>query len=289
MWIAAACGSAFFGGITAILAKQGVRKCDSDIATAVRTVIVLLFAWAVTFAAGSSNGLGVLGGKTLLFLLLSGLATCASWLCYFKALSLGEVNKVVVVDKSGIILAVLAGILFFRETTHLPMKLFCTSLIGAGIFLMIEKEKSGIVKEERRGWLLYAFLSAVFAAATSLLAKIGLEGVDSNLGTAVRTIVIFAAAWGIVGAKGKLPLLKTVPRNEILFLLLSGVSTGISWLCYFFAIQKGSVSVVIPIDRLSVLVTVLFSRIVFQERLTRKGVFGLALLIVGTVGMTLTG
>lgn len=287
MWLLCACGSALFAGLTAILAKCGVRKTDSDIATGIRTFVVLGFAWGIVFLTGAWKGLGAVQGKTLLFLILSGLATGASWLCYFKALSLGEVNKVTAVDKSGIALAVIAGILFFHETAHWPRKLVCTALITAGALMMVGKLKTGSAHAEKRAWLFYAFFSAVFAAATSLLAKIGFAEIDANLGTAVRTIVILAMAWLIVGFRKKWALLKAVPRGEIVFLVLSGVTTGVSWLCYFYAIQKGEVSVVVPIDRLSLLVSVLFARFAFQERLSPKAAAGLFLMTAGTIGIAL--
>lgn len=296
MWIAAACASAFFAGITAILAKCGVRKTDSDIATAIRTVVVLLFAWLIVFASGAKQGIGDISPHSILFLVLSGLATCGAWLCYFKALSVGDVNKVVPVDKSGIILAVLAGIIFFRETASLPLKLLCVTLIAAGTFLMIERQSPSVNQNDpdiahKKGyvWLPYALLSAAFAAATSVLAKVGLDGINANFGTAVRTIVILAAAWGIVAAKRKLTLVKSIPHHEAVFLILSGLSTGISWICYFYAIQTGPVSAVVPIDRLSILVTVLFARVVFQEKLSVRAMSGLACIVAGTVGLTAAG
>ncbi|MBR2694628.1 MAG: EamA family transporter [Thermoguttaceae bacterium] len=296
MWIAAACASAFFAGITAILAKCGVRKTDSDIATAIRTVVVLLFAWLIVFATGAKQRIGDLSPRPILFLVLSGLATCGSWLCYFKALSVGDVNKVVPVDKSGIVLAVLAGIIFFRETASLPLKLLCVALIAAGTFLMIERaspaespNRSNNTPKNGYAWLPYAFLSAALAAATSVLAKVGLDGIDANLGTAVRTVIILAAAWGIVVTKRKLPLVKRIPRHEAGFLILSGLSTGISWICYFYAIQTGPISAVVPIDRLSILVTVLFARVVFREELSTRAMFGLACIVAGTVGLTAAG
>ncbi len=304
MWIAAAFASAFFAGITAILAKCGVRRTDSDLATAIRTVVVLLFAWLVVLITGAQQELPLLNGRTILFLTLSGLATCGAWLCYFKALSLGDVNKVVPAEKSGIVLAVIAGILFFGETAHLPLKLFCTALIAAGTVMMVEKRYgrenaagSAALRhgpeptppKEPRTWLLYAFLSAVFAAATSLLAKIGLEETDANLGTAVRTVVILAAAWIVAGVRRKFRHIKEIPRDEILFLLLSGLSTGISWICYFYAIQKGPVSAVVPIDRLSILVSIVFARLVFKERLSLRGLLGLTLITAGTAGLTFAG
>lgn len=278
--------SAVFAGLTSILAKCGIRKTDPDVAIAVRTIVVLLFAWIMVFIVGSYQTIPQLKMKSLIFLLLSGLATGASWIFYFKALALGDINKVVPVDKSSTILTVLLAILFFGETEHLIAKLAGTVLLGAGVFLMIEKKDAESRKEER-GWLLYAVGSAVFAALTAILAKIGITGVESNLGTAIRTIVVLGMAWVVVLIQGKQALLKQIDRREAVFIVLSGLATGASWLCYYYAIQNGIVSVVVPIDKLSILVSVLFSFLVFDERLSRKASLGLALMVCGTLAMVI--
>lgn len=283
MWLLAACGSAVFAGLTAILAKCGIRRTDSDVATAVRTIVVLFFSWIMVFVVGSGNTITEISGKSLLFLILSGFATGASWLCYFKALSMGDVNKVVPIDKSSTILTVLLAIILFGETNQLIIKLICTALIGAGIILMVEKKESDGKSE--KGWMVYAILSAVFAAATSILAKIGISDVESNLGTAIRTGVVLVMAWLIVFIKGKAEQIKQIPREELAFIALSGIATGASWLCYYYAIQNGIVSIVVPIDKLSIIVSIGFSYIVFQERLSRKAFLGLVLMIAGTIIM----
>lgn len=287
MWLLAACGAAFFAGVTTILAKCGIRKTDSDVATAIRTIVVLLFSWVMVFVVGSFPTIKEIDSKSLFFLILSGLATGASWLCYFKALSMGDVNKVVPIDKSSTILTVLLAIILFGETNHLVIKLLCTALIGAGVILMVEKKSAG--EATKKGWMVYAILSAVFAAATSILAKIGISGVESNLGTAIRTGVVLALAWLMVAVKKKLPLVKKTVPKELAFILLSGVTTGASWLCYYYAIQKGVVSVVVPIDKLSILVSIAFSYIVFKETLSRKSFIGLSLMVLGTLAMTVFG
>ncbi|MCI8623271.1 MAG: EamA family transporter [Provencibacterium sp.] len=284
MWLLAAALSALFAGITAIFAKCGIQKTDSDVATALRTAVVLLFAWCIAFAAGSAGTVLEIDAKSLFFLILSGLATGASWLCYFKALSLGDVNQVTPVDKSSTVLSVLLAILIFGETERLAVKLAGASLLAAGIFLMIEPQKTSGGRKNGR-WLIYAVLSALFAALTSILAKIGISGVESNLGTAVRTAVVLLMAWGIVLIKGKQRQLKTIGRKELGFIALSGLATGGSWLCYYYAVQNGPVSVVVPIDKLSVLVTVLFSRLAFKEKLSRKASAGLCLMVIGTLAM----
>ena len=284
MWMIAAIMSAVFAGLTAILAKCGIKKTDSDIATALRTIVVLLFAWIMVFITGSADTISRIRPGELFFLLLSGAATGASWMCYFKALSIGDVNKVVPIDKSSTVLTVLLAMILFQETDHLAVKLAGTAMLGTGVILMVEK-KTGAEKAGSRVYILYAVGSAVFAALTSILAKIGISSVDSNLGTAVRTIVVLVMAWLIVAVKGKLPELKVLDKKELLFISLSGIATGASWLCYYHAIQNGIVSVVVPIDKMSLLLTVIFSYFVFHERLSRKAVLGLILMLAGTLLM----
>lgn len=288
MWILAALLSAVFAGATSILAKCGIKKTDSDVATALRTVVVLLFAWIMVLVVGSQGTVTQISGRSLLFLILSGLATGASWICYFKALSIGDVNKVVPIDKSSSVLTVLLAILVFGETNRLAVKLIAVSLIGVGALCMVEKKDTQSEKG-RHGWLIYAVLSAVFAALTSILAKVGIEGVESNLGTAIRTGVVLVMAWLIVVARGKQSQLKTLDRKELIFIALSGLATGASWLFYYYAIQKGIVSIVVPIDKMSVLISVIFSYFVFKEKLSKKAVFGLVLLVGGTLLMAVSG
>ena len=284
LWIIAAISSAFFAGLTSILAKCGIKKTDSDLATALRTSVVLIFSWIMVFAVGSQETIADIRPKSLLFLVLSGIATGASWICYFKALSMGDVNKVVPIDKSSTILTVLLAITYFGERSNLAIKLIATVILGAGIFLMIEK-KNTENKTKNRAWMIYALLSAVFAALTSVLAKLGISGVESNLGTAIRTVVVLVMAWGIVFAKGKHKELGRLDKKEFLFISLSGIATGVSWLCYYYALQKGIISVVVPIDKLSILVTVAFSYIVFKEKLSKKAFIGLSLMVIGTLLM----
>lgn len=287
MWVIAACGSALFAGLVAILGKLGMQSTDSDVATAVRTIIVLALAWVVAILAGSVGTIGSLSSTTWVFLVLSGLATGASWICYFKALSLGDVNKVVPIDKSSAVLAALLAIVLFGETANLAMKLICIAVILAGTLLMVErKDVARTDPVKGRGWLAYAVLAAVFASLTAILGKIGIDGVESNLGTAIRTCVVLAASWGIVAWKGKLRLVRSIDRRELAFLVLSGLATGASWLCYYYAVQTGVVSVVVQIDKLSVLVAIAFAWIAFGERLSRKAAAGLILLVVGTTAMT---
>lgn len=284
LWITAAILSAVFAGLTSILAKCGIKKTDSDVATALRTIVVLIFSWIMVFIVGSQNSITSISPKSLIFLILSGLATGASWICYFKALSMGDINKVVPIDKSSTILTVLLAIICFGETSNLIFKLVATIILGIGIFLMIEKKQTE-QKTENKSWIIYALLSAVFAALTSILAKVGISGVESNLGTAIRTAVVLILSWVIVFAKGKQTELKTLDKKELLFICLSGLATGASWLCYYFAIQHGIVSVVVPIDKLSILVTVAFSFVVFKEKLSKKSLIGLILMVLATLLM----
>ena len=284
LWILAAVLSAFFAGLTSILAKCGIKKTDSDLATALRTVVVLLFSWIMVFVVGSQGTIAQIPLKSLIFLVLSGLATGASWICYFKALSMGDINKVVPIDKSSTVLTVLLAIICFGETSNLVMKLVATAVLAVGIFLMVEKKKAEHAAQGR-AWMLYAVLAAVFAALTSILAKVGISNVESNLGTAIRTAVVLVMAWVIVFSRGKQKGLQTLDKRELLFISLSGIATGASWLCYYYAIAKGDVSVVVPIDKLSILVTVAFSFIVFKEKLSKKAFLGLCLMVVGTLLM----
>lgn len=284
MWVIFAFGSAFFAGVTSVLAKCGIKKTDSDVATAVRTIIVFLFAWLMVLISGSAGTVGSLGAKTWIFLILSGLATGASWLCYFRALQLGDVNKVVPIDKSSTVLTIIIAFIFLGEKITL-LKGIAVILIGVGTFLMIERKTSDNKSADKGSWIIYAVLSAVFASLTSILGKIGIEGVESNLGTAIRTGVVLVMAWLTVFVKGKKSLIKNIPKNELGFICLSGIATGGSWLCYYKALQDGLASVVVPIDKLSILISIGFSVLVFKERLSGKAALGLAAIVAGTLMM----
>ena len=287
MWIFYAFGSALFAGLTSILAKCGIRHTDSDVATAIRTIVVLIFSWIMVFVVGAQDGIAAVSGKTWLFLILSGVATGASWLCYFHALQAGDVNKVVPIDKSSTILTIVLAFLFLGEEVS-ALKIVCVILIGAGTFLMIQKkETEKSVGQEKKSWLLYACLSAGFASLTSILGKIGIEGLNSNRGTAIRTAVVLLMAWIMVFAKGKQKEIGRIDRKELGFICLSGLATGGSWLCYYKALQDGLASVVVPIDKLSILVTIAFSYLVFHEKLTKRAALGLVLIVAGTLLMIL--
>lgn len=287
MWMLYAIGSSFFAGITAILAKCGIKKTDTDVATAIRTVVVLLFSWIMVWITGTGSSISELSNRTLLFLILSGLATGASWLCYFHALQKGDINKVVPIDKSSTVLTILLALIFLGEGLSIK-KVGAVLLIAIGTMLMIVKKKGNSTeqkKETQKDWLLYAILSAVFASLTAILGKIGIEGVDSNLGTAIRTTVVLLMAWLIVFVTGKGNLLKKIEKKELGFIVLSGFATGASWMCFYRALQDGPASVVVPIDKLSILVTIIFSRIVFHERLSKKACAGLCCIVVGTIAL----
>lgn len=282
MWIFFAIGSSFFAGITSILAKCGIKKTDSDVATAIRTIVVLLFSWFMVLITGTWSGIMLVDGKTLLFLLLSGFATGASWLCYFHALQKGDINKVVPIDKSSTVLTILLALIFLKEGLTWA-KAVSVILIGVGTMLMITVKESGQEGKNGNGWLIYAVLSAVFASLTAILGKVGIEGIDSNLGTAIRTTVVLVMAWLMVLIRGKQNEIKKIEKKELGFIILSGFATGTSWLCYYRALQNGPASVVVPIDKLSILVTISFSWIVFHERLIKKSAFGVIFITIGTL------
>lgn len=281
MWIMFAFGSALFAGLTAILAKCGIRNTDSNVATALRTIVVLAFSWLMVFVTGAQSGMNSISMKTMVFLVLSGVATGASWLCYFKALQLGNVNKVTPIDKSSTVLTMfLAFVLLGEELTW--MKAVAMVGIGIGTYMMIQKKQTEEKKEDKK-WLLFAIGSAVFASLTSILGKIGISDINSNLGTAIRTIVVLVMAWIVVFVTRKQHTIKDIDKKSWVFLVLSGFATGGSWLCYYRALQTGPASVVVPIDKLSILVTIAFSYIVFREKLTAKAGIGLALIVAGTL------
>lgn len=282
MWVLFAFASAFFAGVTSILAKIGVKDVDSHVATAIRTIIVLIFSWIMVFIIGSQSTIVNIDGKTFLFLILSGLSTGGSWLCYFKALQLGDVNKVVPIDKSSTILTMILAFIFLNEKITINMVIGMIG-IAIGTYLMIQKKEKAEKIVKRKAWLIYALLSALFASLTSILGKVGIENVESNLGTAIRTIVVLVMAWIIVFATKKQRDIKKIDKRSLIFLILSGVATGASWLCYYKALQDGLASIVVPIDKLSILVTVLFAYIFLKEKLSKKLLLGLILIIVGTL------
>ena len=286
MWVLFAFGSALFAGVTSILAKCGIRHTDSNVATAIRTIVVLFFSWVMVFLTGAQGGLAAVEAKTWVFLILSGLATGASWLCYFRALQLGDINKVVPIDKSSTVLTMLLAFVFLQEDIS-PLKVGCMALIGGGTMLMITRREVSHPEKKGRAWLLYACLSALFASLTAILGKVGIQGIDSNLGTAIRTGVVLVMAWVVVFVTGREKEIRGIPRKELFYICLSGLATGASWLCYYRALQDGLASVVVPIDKLSILVTIAFSWLVFHEKLSKKAMAGLLLIVAGTLLMLL--
>lgn len=283
-WLLFAFGSAIFAGITAVLAKIGIQKVNSTLATALRTIVVLAFSWLMVFLTGSQGQIGQISRETLFFLILSGLSTGASWLCYFRTLQLGDVNKVAPIDKSSTVLTIILAFLLFGEPISVP-KIIGILGIGIGTLLMIVKKETDKNQVQNRSWLLFAVLSAVFASLTSIFGKIGVENVESNLGTAIRTVVVLVMAWLMVFVTGKQHEIQNISKKSWLFLFLSGITTGLSWLCYYRALQDGPASVVVPIDKLSIVITIVFSYILLKERLSRKAVFGLLLILAGTLAM----
>ena len=284
MWIVFAFGAALFAGLTSILAKCGIKNTDSNVATALRTIVVLIFSWIMVFISGSQSTLTSINTKTLVFLILSGIATGASWLCYFKALQIGDVNKVTPIDKSSTILTMIMAFILLGEEITL-IKAIAMVLIGIGTYLMITKKENVKVEKKNNAWLIYALGSAIFASLTSILGKIGIEGIDSTLGTAIRTIVVLIMAWIVVFVTKKQNTIRYIDKNSWIFLFLSGLATGGSWLCYYRALQTGPASVVVPIDKLSILVTIAFSYIVFKEKLNKKSALGLLLIVMGTLSL----
>lgn len=284
MWIIYALASAFFAGIMSILAKIGIKDVDSNLATALRTIVVLIFAWFMVFVVGSQTTITQIDSKTLIFLILSGLATGASWLCYFKALQIGDVNKVVPIDKSSTVLTILLSAIFLGEGLSFT-KIIASLLIGFGTYFMIERQKTAIKQVKGYQWLIYALLSAIFASLTAILGKVGIENVESNLGTAIRTIVVLIISWGIVLFQQKQKELKHITKRNWTFIILSGLATGLSWLCYYRALQEGPASVVVPIDKLSILITISFSYFILNEKLKKKAVVGLIMIVIGTLSL----
>lgn len=281
-WILFAFGSAFFAGLTAVLAKIGLQNADSDLTTALRTIVVLLFAWLMVFVVGSEKTITQISAYSLFFLVLSGFATGASWLCYFKALQLGDVNKVTPVDKSSTVLTMLLAFALLHEPLSHNMILGMI-LIALGTWLMIQRKAGIATGRGGHAWLWYALLSAIFAALTAILAKIGITDVESTLGTAIRTIVVLLMAWFLVIIKGKQRLYRQISLKSKVFIILSGFATGLSWLCYFHALQIGPASIVVPIDKLSIVFTVVFAWLLFKEKLSRKSFIGLVLIVGGTL------
>ncbi|MCA9833512.1 MAG: EamA family transporter [Thermomicrobiales bacterium] len=292
MWIAFAFGSAFFAGITAVLAKLGIRNVDSNLATALRTIVVLVLAWVMVFIVGSEDTLSDVSGRTWLFLVLSGLATGGSWLCYFRALQIGDLNKVVPVDKSSTVLAMILAVVFLGERLD-ALVVIAMVCIGIGTLLMIElranqnTESSQVSEGSGWTWLVFAAGSAIFAALTAILGKVGIEGIESNLGTAIRTAVLLVMAWLIVLMQGGQRLIPEIDNRSWMFLLFSGVTTGLSWLCFYRALQDGPASVVVPIDKLSILVSIGIGAMVFHERLSQRAAVGLVLIVGGTLALVI--
>lgn len=281
MWILFAIGSAFFAGITAILAKIGVKNVNSNVATAIRTVVILIFSWIMVLITNSYQEIAFVDGETLIFLILSGIATGLSWLCYYRALQIGDVNKVVAIDKSSIVLTIILAFIILDEKITF-IKFISIIIIVIGTYLMIDKKNEAEYKKNRR-WLMFALLSAIFASLTSILGKIGINNINSNLGTAIRTIIVLIMAWIVVFVTKSNKEIKKIDKRSLKFIILSGITTGLSWLCYYRALQDGYASVVVPLDKFSIVFTVVFSYIFLKEKLNKKAFLGFLLIILGTL------
>jgi len=285
LWLLFALASAVFAGLTAILIKVGVKEVDSNLATALRTVVVLVFTWALVFVIGSQNTISDISSKTFLFLMFSGLATGASWLCYIKAIQIGNISKVTPIDKSSTVLTIILASILLGET----MTLFTIGgifIIAAGTYLMIQKTPSSKESDVTgKSWIFYACLSAIFAALTAILGKIGIEGVESNLGTAIRTVFVLLMSLLVVLVKPPKHSIKIISNRNWLFIALSGIATGISWMCFYYALQNGPVGIVVPIDKLSIIFTIAFAYFIQKERISFKMLMGLVLIVIGTMSL----
>jgi len=280
MWILLAFASAVFAGLTSVLAKAGIRNVDTNLATAIRTVVIVLFAWLIVFMTGSFSQ--EINTRSCVFLVLSGLATGASWLCYFRALKDGDINKVVPIDKSSTVMTMMLAFILLGEGLTM-LKVLCMILLATGTYLMIERQDAAATGDTKRGWLVYAFLAAVFASLTSILGKVGITDINANLGTGIITIVVLIMAWLIVFFQGSYREIASIDSKSWLFLLFSGVATGSSWLCFYRALQLGPASVVVPIDKLSIVISIAFGVMMFKEKLSKKSLAGLSLIVAGTM------
>lgn len=287
MWLILAFLSAVFAAMSTVLAKLGEKDIDSTFATFLRTGVVLVFSWMIVFMTGTVSQIGQIEKSAWIFLVLSGLATGGSWLCYFRALQLGNAGSVAAVDKTSTVLTVILAFIIFDEKVT-AVRIGAIVLMLAGALLVAYdggKNRNSDNKSVKRQWILYAALSAVFAALTSVLAKLGIKGLDSNLATAVRTVVVLAMSGMMIPIKSRGKQLAVPKGKQALTLVLSGVATGGSWLCYFNALQTGQASVVVPVDKLSIVLIAVFSRLFLKEKLSAYTVAGLAAVTVGTLLM----
>jgi bacterial/archaeal transporter family protein len=277
--------AALFASFTAILAKIGIEDVDSNLATAVRTIVVVIMAYLMVVITGQTGNIMAVSAKSFIFLVLSGLTTGLSWLAFFKAIQIGDVSKVVPIDKASVVLTILLSFLVLREPATMPV-VAGGVIISIGTFVLIGKDKKKKTQRKKvfntKSYIFLAIMSAVFAALTNILAKIGIEDVDSNVATFIRTVVIILFAWGIVFFQGTVKELKKISKKSYIFLILSGAATGFSWLCYFAALAIGKVSIVNPIDKFSVVLTMILSFIILKEKPTKSTVTGAVLITIGT-------
>lgn len=286
MWILYAGLSALCAGVTTIFLKKGVQTTNTNAALALRTVVVLIFSIIIVFIAGSQNQIINIDINTWIFLILSGFSTGAGWYYYYKALQSGNVNKVSPISKSSLVLTILFSFIFLHEEIT-ACKIFGLIFIAAGTYFMVDYKKSKNENKENNKWLIYALLSLLFSALTPIFGKVGIENVESNLGSAIRTFVVVVAAWILLFIKKDFKELKNINKAEIKFIILSGITGGSSWLLYYKALQDGTTSAVAAIDKLSILVAVILSYFIFNEKMNRKTIFGLMLIFAGTIGLAL--
>jgi len=281
LWFLYAIGAAIFAGLTTVLAKIGVKEVDSHLATAIRTMVVIVFSWGIVFFVGSQDGIRHIGGVTWVFLILSGLATGGAWLCRFRALKLGNVNKVTPITKTSTILTMILAFIFLREPLGL-VTVIGMIMMGTGTWLMLELKKGAAAENSSgKGWLFYAALSAIFASLVAILGSVGVADMDANLWTAIRTVVVAVLSWVMVYTTGGPKGIKNINTKSWVFLVLSGVATGMSWIFFYHALQIGNASLVVPIDQLSILITMGFAGWFLGEKFSRQSLIGLALLATG--------
>lgn len=278
MWIINAFLSAIFAGMTSILSKMGLEDISSHYVTALRTSVVLVFTWVMYYVTGSS--MQGINSYNFMFIVLSGFATGASWLCYYRALSLADVSQVVPIDKlSTFLTMIFAFVIFHEEVTW--VKVVCIFMMFIGTYLMQKRPQKELNHDKR--WLIYAFLSAIFASLTAILAKIGIENVDSQTVTALRTIVVVIMAWIVVFVTKSYSPIALLNKKQLKAIFFSALATGLSWLCYFAALKEGPASIVVPIDKLSIVISILFAYFVLNEKQSIKTILGLICIVISTL------
>ena len=305
MWLAAAFLSAVFSAMATLLIKQFVKETDSTLATALRTGVVLVIAWIIAAQAGALRDICAISRKCLLYIVLSGVSTALSWLFYYRALTKGDADKVMAIEKSSILVTLSAAVVLFGEHSHLPVKLTGMCVIAAGLYLLLkpaaseqEAARSPAPKTDSSGWLPYAFLAAMFSALNTIFAKLGVTGMSSSLATALNTSVVLPVVWAVVLLEAKTgfgrernskSLFSTVSGKEAFWIAVSGLTTGICWLCYYYAVKYGPITVVVPVNKLSVPIAVLYSHFVFGEQMKPRERAGMTGIVCGMLAVAVLG